>query len=110
MICALRTNLVFVGIFFTLVIAFGFLTAGYFYNAQGNTAMAGKMIVGGGAVAFVTCILGWWIFAAILLASLDFPFGLPVGDLSTFIKSATDKKKEQMRDGAVADEENAVAT
>jgi len=110
MICALRTNMVFVGIFFTLVLAFGFLTGGYFYNAQGRTALAGKLIIGGGACAFVTCILGWWIFAAILLASLDFPFGLPVGDLSTMIKSASEKKKEKMRDGAIADEENAAAT
>jgi len=58
----------------------------------------------------MTCLLGWYIFAAILLASLDFPFGLPVGDLSTLIKGATEKKKEQMRDGRIADEENAVAT
>lgn len=108
MICALRTNLVFVGIFFTLVLAFGFLTGAYFHNAQGNATLAGKLIIGGGACAFVTCILGWWIFAAILLASLDFPFGLPVGDLSTMIKGASDKKKEKIREnGGVADEENA---
>jgi len=109
MVCALRTNVVFVGIFFTLVLAFGFLTGGYFHNAQGNAVLAGKLIVGGGACAFVTCILGWWIFAAILLASLDFPFGLPVGDLSTMIKGATEKKKEQMENGGMADE-NALAT
>lgn len=25
----------------------------------------------------MTCLLGWWIFFAILLAALDFPFQLP---------------------------------
>lgn len=43
LICALRTNLVFVVIFFTLVLAFGCLTAAFWYTAlaaQGNTAAA----------------------------------------------------------------------
>ena len=36
---------------------------------------------------------GWWIFLAIMLASLDFPFGLPVGDLSVYVKGATEMRK-----------------
>lgn len=109
MICALRTNLVFVLIFFTLIPAFGLLCGGFFYLGLGNTTRASTLIIAGGAFAFVTCILGWWIFAAILLASLDFPFQLPgmsttllylhelllitcpVFDLSTVIRGASDK-------------------
>ena len=77
MICALRTNIVFVGIFATLVPAFGCLAGAYWHLAQGNAAMATTLQVAAGAFCFVTCMLGWWIFSAILLASLDFPFQLP---------------------------------
>ena len=45
----------------------------------------------GGAFTFVTSMAGWWIFLAIMLASVDFPIALPVGDLSSVIKGASDK-------------------
>ena len=41
---------------------------------------------GGGAAAFICCLAGWWIFCAIMLAVLDFPFQIPVGDLSQVIR------------------------
>jgi hypothetical protein len=77
MICALRTNLVFVGIFFFLVPAFGCLAGAYWHLAEGNVSTALTLLKAGGACCFVVCALGWWIFFAILLASLDFPFQLP---------------------------------
>lgn len=64
-------------IFFTLVFAFAFLSAAYFQLNNGNVELAKSLQKAGGAFAFVTCIFGWWIFAAIMLASLDFPFELP---------------------------------
>merc|ERR1712080_657655 len=93
MICALRTNVVFVLIFAALVPAFGLLTAAYWSLAQGKTAAAETYQIAAGALCFFVDACGWWIFFAILLASLDFPFQLPVGDLSTFIKGASDRKK-----------------
>ncbi len=38
-----------------------------------------------------------WIFLAQMLASVDFPFQLPVGDISHVIKGGSDrvKKREQ---------------
>jgi len=93
LICSIRTNLVFVMIFFTLVCAFAMLTAGYFELGLGNSARASSFIIAGGAFGFVTCVCGWWIFLAILLASLDFPISIPVGDLSTVVKGASDKMK-----------------
>jgi hypothetical protein len=33
---------------------------------------------------------GWYIIAAQLLAAVDFPIQLPVGDLSTIIKGASE--------------------
>ena len=77
MILALRTNLVFVLIFASLIPAFSLLAAAYWHLALGNTAIAGKCQVAGGAFTFITCMLGWWIWFAIMLASLDFPFSLP---------------------------------
>ena len=77
MICALRTNIVFFGIFLTLIPAFGCLAGAYWQLAQGNATLAVTLQLAAGACTFVTCMLGWWIFFAILLASLDFPFQLP---------------------------------
>lgn len=77
MICALRTNLVFVGIFATLIPAFGCLAGAYWHLAQGNADTATTLLVAAGAVSFISDLLGWWIFAAIMLAALDFPFQLP---------------------------------
>lgn len=91
MICALRTNVVFFLIFVFLVPAFACLAAAYWTLAQvaeatiaGNTieaanltASVNKLLVAAGALTFVVDACGWWIFAAILLASLDFPFSLP---------------------------------
>lgn len=104
-ICSLRTNIVFAIIFLTLVAAFGCLTGAYWqlalaYAAPATSAVraahaatAGRCLLAAGALTFVTDMCGWWIFFAIMLAALDFPFQLPVGDLSTFIKGASDRQK-----------------
>jgi uncharacterized protein len=77
LIASLRTNIAFVIIFLTLVVAFSALTGAYWQAANGNMAMSGKLQIVAGAFLFVTCASGWWIFFAILLASVDFPFALP---------------------------------
>lgn len=95
MILALRTNLVFFLIFLTLVPAFCLLAAAFWYNAEdykGNAEYVKTLILAAGALTFVTDLLGWYIFFAILLASLDFPFQLPVVDLSRWVKGGSDKK------------------
>ena len=96
MILALRTNLVFFLIFLTLVPAFSLLAAAFWHLAEdyeGNAALAQKEILAAGALTFVTDMLGWYIFFAIMLASLDFPFQLPVVDLTRFVKGASGKNK-----------------
>ena len=78
LILALRTNIVFVMIFFTLMPAFSLLAGAYWQMANGaSSSLPTKLIVAAGAFAFVTSCCGWWIFFAIMLASLDFPFQLP---------------------------------
>lgn len=84
LICSIRTNFVFFMIFFTLFIAFSLLAGAYWQLNNGNTALAGRLQIAGGAFTFCTCIFGWWIFIAIMLASLDFPFSIP-GKLPTRI-------------------------
>ncbi|KAH8662580.1 hypothetical protein BX600DRAFT_437959 [Xylariales sp. PMI_506] len=99
LICSIRTNIVFVIIFLTLVIAFGLVTGAYWALASdyaGNAAFAGKLLVGAGACCFVTTACGWWLLLVMLLASVDFPFNLPVGDLSTTIRGASDRAKSRV--------------
>lgn len=93
LVCSMRTNLVFFLIFFTLVPAFGLLAGTFFNLAEGKAALAAKCQEAAGAFAFVTCLLGWYIFFAIMLASVDFPFSLPIVDLSGLIKGASEKQK-----------------
>lgn len=91
-ICSLRTNIIFALIFILLVPAFGCL-AGYFWRAAEGVAMPILLQTAGG-LTFVICLLGWYLFFVQLLASVDFPLNLPVGDLSRFIKGASEKAKE----------------
>ncbi|KAK3705607.1 hypothetical protein LTR37_013215 [Vermiconidia calcicola] len=94
-ICALRTNLVLFLILFLLVPAFCCLAAAYWNLALGKTLAAHHCTIAGGALTFVVSMLGWYIFAAILLAAVDFPLSLPVFDLSHIIKGASDKKSAE---------------
>lgn len=91
LIIALRTNIIFVLIFATLVGAFGCLANLYFKAAEGITASSSQTAAG--ALTFVTCLLGWYLFFVQLLAAVDFPLNLPVGDLSRFIKGASERAK-----------------
>jgi uncharacterized protein len=77
LVCSLRTNMCFFMIFFTLVLAFACLAGAYWQTVNGNAATAAKLQIAGGAFGFCTTIFGWWIFIAIMLASLDFPFNIP---------------------------------
>jgi hypothetical protein len=77
LICSIRTNMVFFMIFLTLVLAFACLAGSFFEANNGHAVLAARLQVAGGAFAFCTTLFGWWIFIAIMLASLDFPFSVP---------------------------------
>lgn len=83
MVCSIRTNLVFFLIFFTLTPAFMLLAGSYFKAASGDAHMTFKLAEASGAFCFVTCCCGWYIFFAIMLASVDFPLDLPRKSLAT---------------------------
>ncbi len=97
LICALRTNLIFVAIFLGLLLTFVALTASYWHLAAGHAVMAQKLQVAGGAFGFMAVMAGWWIFFAQMLASVDFPFQLPVGDISHLIVPGSERVKQKER-------------
>lgn len=84
LVLSLRTNLVFFFIFLSLVGSFACLTAAFWQVALGNIVLAGRFQIAGGACGFITCMCGWWIFSAIMLAALDFPFQIP-GEYSSLL-------------------------
>lgn len=88
-IISVRTNIIFFLIFLLLIPAFGCL-AGFFFTDVTNS----KLLKGAGALTFIVCLLGWYLFFVQLLAAVDFPLNLPVGDLSHLVKGASERKKQ----------------
>lgn len=88
-IISVRTNIIFFLIFLLLVPAFGCLAAFFFTNVVHT-----NLLVAAGALTFIICLLGWYLFFVQLLAAVDFPLNLPVGDLSRFVKGASERKIE----------------
>jgi len=93
-LCSFRTNLVFLLIFLTLDIALWLLVGTYWRLAEGDTYVAGKLQYAAGAFTFTFCIFGWYLLIAILLQTLEFPFSLPVIDLSTYIPTEANWRKK----------------
>jgi succinate-acetate transporter protein len=94
MIVAIRTNVVFFLIFTLLVPTFCLLAA-TFWQTFDSPQVAADCQKAAGALAFVVALLGWYILFSIMLALVDFPFQLPIGDLSSVVKGAS--QKAQMR-------------
>mgnify|MGYP002804297976 CR=1 FL=1 len=94
LICSVRTNVCFFIVFLTLTFCYSFLAGAYWMLAadfEGNANSAGSLVHAAGGSAFITCLAAWWVFLSSMLAVVDFPFQLPVGDLSRFIKGASQK-------------------
>ncbi|KAF2753612.1 GPR1/FUN34/YaaH-class plasma membrane protein [Pseudovirgaria hyperparasitica] len=92
-ICALRTNVLFVLAFALLTIVFPVFSAAQFYGAQGNFEKLHNYTVAAGAVGFPVIIIGLYLLLVLMLSTVDFPVNLPVGDLSTVIKSGTELRR-----------------
>ncbi|KAJ7167864.1 GPR1/FUN34/yaaH family-domain-containing protein [Mycena filopes] len=84
-VAALRTNVVFVYVFFTLVLTFSFLAAAYRQAGLGNSSMSLTMLKTAGACGFANVVGGWYLAVVLLFAAVEMPFDLPVGDLSGFL-------------------------
>ncbi|KAM0786195.1 hypothetical protein ACM66B_007000 [Microbotryomycetes sp. NB124-2] len=85
LVASLRTNAVFVALFFFLDIVFWLLVAAYFKIANGNVANLTSILKAAGAFAFLTSACGWYLMLVLTLGSTGFPLALPVGDMSGFL-------------------------
>lgn len=96
---ALRTNLVFVLIFVVATMAFGFATASLFYYKLEMAEASAWCLVATGACFFAADMFGWYLFAGMIIATMELPIpDLPVFDLSTVIKArsrSTPRQKEE---------------
>lgn len=88
LICSLRTNLCLVILFLAYTVAFPLLAAAEWAHAEDRLALAHRLTVGGGAACFVVSACSWWAMIGGLLQSVDWPFDLPMGDLSHIIPAA----------------------
>ena len=114
MICSLRTNLVFVWIFFTVTIGLGLVAALFWYAAERHMATAHRCQIvrqpfvpvqlsnlandpnaGSRSSTIGCCMSGWYLLLALMLPSVDFPLELPVGDLSHLIPGRSGKPKNE---------------
>ncbi|MCJ1249609.1 hypothetical protein MMC30_006835 [Trapelia coarctata] len=91
LICSLRTNIMFVIVFLSLQIGFMVEAGAYWAIASGNNSLGASLFVASGASYFVGTLAGFEVFISQLLASVDFPYQLPVGDISHIIKGYSEK-------------------
>ncbi|KAE8318307.1 GPR1/FUN34/yaaH family-domain-containing protein [Aspergillus transmontanensis] len=96
LICSIRTNLCFMVIFLALTLGFSFLAGTSWQLANGNADLSRSLKKTGGACLFVGAMSGWYFLLVQMLASVDFPFTLPVGDLSRIIGGASDKGAKEV--------------
>ncbi|KAF8242536.1 hypothetical protein K440DRAFT_638914 [Wilcoxina mikolae CBS 423.85] len=97
LICSLRTNVVLVVLFLAYSLAFPLLAASEWQAAQGNKEVAHNLLVGGGAACFVVSLMTWYALINSLLQSVDFPFELPMGDLSSLFPGASQRKELRLK-------------
>jgi len=82
-LCALRVNVPFSVVFFTVTFAFEFIAAAYFQTAKGNIAAATLDYKLAGGFALVTALAGLYIDLSLILASVNHRLVVPLFDLST---------------------------
>lgn len=85
----------FVLIFICATTGFGFAAGAFWQVALGNMAWGIQLVVATGACFFAASMLGWYLFASIIIATMELPIpDLPVFDLSTVIKAKPRGKSE----------------
>lgn len=89
---SLPINLVYIGIFFFVELAFGFVSASYFATADGNADTATALKKAGGAFAFCAGTLGYYTVAH-LMCQTACQFKFPMGDTSRFFVGKKDQVK-----------------
>lgn len=72
------------------------LSASFFAVAHGASDSALTFQHAGAGLLLGVSLLGWYIFFALVLLSVDFPLCLPLGDLSTVIRGRGDQPKQDV--------------
>lgn len=85
LIGSLPLNLVYIGIFFTVQMAFTLVAASYFLKADDKMATATAVSTAGGAFAFASGMLGYYTVGN-LMCQEAMRFSFPMGDTSRFFK------------------------
>ncbi|KAJ5378364.1 GPR1/FUN34/yaaH family-domain-containing protein [Penicillium cosmopolitanum] len=96
-IASIRTNVSLFSLFVVFIPAVGCLTASFFAIARGDAVYATKLQHVGAGLLLAASLIGFYIFIALVLASVDFPIAIPLGDLSTVIKGANEKSRKRGR-------------
>ncbi|KXT10395.1 hypothetical protein AC579_7839 [Pseudocercospora musae] len=89
-ICAARTNIVFLTMFILIEVGVCLVTAVFYHTANGNAGSAHDCQKAAGGVLFAACMVGWYLFSALLFPSVDFPIPLPLGDLQQIVPGLSD--------------------
>lgn len=81
-------NLVYIGIFFGVEMAFTLVAASYFATADGRTDTGIALKRSGGAFAFIAGMFGYYTVANLMCQEAMF-FSFPMGDTSRFFQRKT---------------------
>ena len=81
LVASLRTDVVHVIIFFTLVVAYGLIAGEEWSTASGHSETAHNLQLASGVFLLICDLAVWYLFIIEILASVDFPFTLPVVSL-----------------------------
>ncbi|KAJ9616124.1 hypothetical protein H2204_014068 [Knufia peltigerae] len=84
LVLSLRTNMVFVMMFVSITAGAWVLSGAYWKLSTGDLELAGQLQKAGGALIFVTGVLAWYMTIVMMAAEMQYPFFLPVGDLSHY--------------------------
>ncbi|GAP83030.1 putative GPR1 protein [Rosellinia necatrix] len=84
-VASIRTNVVLFLLLLLLIPTFASLSASFFAVAHDLPARARTLQHVGAGLLLAVSFLGWYIFMALVLLSVDFPIMLPLGDLSTTV-------------------------
>lgn len=87
---SLPLNLVYIGIFFTVQMAFTLVAAAYFCVADGAMETAKALNIAAGAFAFASGMLGYYTVAN-LMCQEAMRFSFPMGDTSRFFRKKEKK-------------------
>lgn len=86
------SNLVYIGIFFTVQMSFTLVAASYFAAADGHKITSIALKKTGGVFAFLSGLLGYYTVGNLMCQhALGFPF--PMGDTSHYFRQKKERKE-----------------